>query len=325
MTIPSNYIATPSDFSPRNIGLGTAYKVMHHGIESYLIGTVHNADQKTIQQSCFYRIMEKNISILYSELGIFDVIGSPQISIPEAPHQYQHIKYRYVLDTAIVLEAILRRIPIVALDVSPEKEAEEIAKVKNIDPLYAEKWRMDRTLGSSPKFSAFLNKLRYGRVRSILAVRKYEKLDKPYFFEPREERWAQILIPALLNTHNPICIAVGACHLVGKNSLSDRFKKAGCNVELIHSTNPLDWDRFAPPRELAPRLISSSPITFVSFVEQVWDVAEATNRTLTHKGPHRIKRHQTTEQAEADTNSKRAKLKSCFDSCIARVYRSRTV
>jgi uncharacterized protein YbaP (TraB family) len=49
----------------------------------------------------------------------------------------------------------------------------------------------------------------------------------------REEKWAEILVPQLLKTTQPICIAVGVAHVVGKDNLSDRFAKAGFKVELI--------------------------------------------------------------------------------------------
>lgn len=49
----------------------------------------------------------------------------------------------------------------------------------------------------------------------------------------REQKWCEILIPKLLEADKPIGIAVGVNHIVGKDSLSERFAQAGLKVELI--------------------------------------------------------------------------------------------
>ncbi len=245
---------------------GTAFKVTHQGIESYLIGVTHNSNEEMITQSCFHRILDQ-CSTLYTEAGVNIFVTSPHLNIPEHDHAYKHIKDRFSLDDAITLEAWFRKIPILSLDqeVAEINQTTDqwIQKHSQGDPRILEQEMMAAAekLAGFSVFAVLQSDTLKGKIRKLSALKTRILQKDPSFTNSdiREERWSQILIPVIRNTQTPICIAVGAAHVVGKGSLTNRFKKAGFKVEFIRSDCPSDQARFTPPSTLAPRSFFSSP------------------------------------------------------------------
>lgn len=280
MTV-TNYSATLAftQASP-NTGFGTAHKVTYQGkVKAYLVGTFHHSSKAMIKQSCFPRILEK-CSTLYTEIGIFTFITSPHLNIPEGTHAYKHIKYRFSLDDVITLEAWYKKIPIVSLDLDQgivvrENDRDSIIRRVHTDgSQVVEQEMLDEAveLSQDPLFVLGHDSTMKGEIDQLEEIRSNGKLDNPMFYskyvDPREERWSQILIPIIQTTQKPICIAVGVAHLVGTGSLTDRFRKAGFQVEQLRSTCPYDWARFAPSTPLVPRAYFSSAGWLPSMIQQ---------------------------------------------------------
>lgn len=257
---PFSATTPPND----NMGLGTSFKILNQDTqtESYCIGTVHAANEAMVNLSCFHRILP-HCATLYTETGELLFINSAHLNVPERPHPFQHIPYRFALEDAISLEAWHKKIPLVALDLHqgiPEmdREYEEVLQqISTTDPYTQEKNMMEEALkdGQVPDFVEMHSHVMQGRINKLEEFRTHEQSEDPesrVTFEKREARWAEILIPVLRLSNQPICIAVGASHIVG-DGLLDRFRKAGFQVEQILATNPSDRARFIPPAVLEPR------------------------------------------------------------------------
>ncbi len=229
--------------------LETVCRVTVGKIDHFLIGTQHKTDENMIKQSCFHRMMER-CSILYTERGVYDFVPSSHTSIPESDHEYKHLRYRFCLDTAITLEAVVKRIPIMMLDVLSDpfeiRSYDEIIEVCN--RLNGVDMQRAKTIHSNFVWRRDPCSMQKRRAKG--------RPESPDIYDIREERWAQILIPALKDATASICIAVGAVHVVGEDSLSHRFQKAGFKVEFIRSNCP----EFAPPKELTPRFFAPFPV-----------------------------------------------------------------
>jgi hypothetical protein len=219
----------------RNSGIGTAFEVINNkGVKSYLIGTCHNADQNMIVTSYFHEIMDK-CSALYNETGP-PVFVTPLHYCLKGAQKYSHIQYRYKLDTAIWMAACRMHIPIISLDAGlPAYDLMKVAfkaELSRLGPSEVEKrFLLDaELLNNNPNFIEMHNNIQQGDVTALGALREGTRTK---FGDERETHWSEVLIPQLTNTQKPICIAVGALHVFGRDSLSDRFQKAGLTVTLI--------------------------------------------------------------------------------------------
>jgi hypothetical protein len=280
--------------NPQTTSFGTAFKIKYGGIESYLIALTHHSDEETIKKSCFHRIIEK-CSTLYTENGVFIFVTSSHLNVPEVDHGYQHLKYRFSLDDAITLKAWARNIPIISLDFDqgiPERDQDKdlIIQIMNTtDPSFTESELMAAAAkaAQNPAFIASHNHIKMGNIGPLKAARNRVSMEDPSFCLDlkREKRWAKILIPVLKNTKRPICIALGHIHVVGKGSLSDRFKKAGFQVKLIRASCESDQEQFSSPGELTSYSLSSSPGWLPMLMEQASGVSEVANTVLPKKKP----------------------------------------
>jgi uncharacterized protein YbaP (TraB family) len=220
----------------QNHGIGVTYEITNpKGVKSYLIGTFHNLDAESLQRSNFQQIVDK-CSALYSEAGTNFFISSAHGSNPEEDHPYKGVKYRYYLDLAITLRAWYNNIPIVALDQEgAASQLREFCRQKGYEmgPDAFEKLDMQE-LEIRSQYTEFKKAFKAwstGDIGALAVIRKtmHEDDDETR----REDQWLKILMPKLLEGQKSICIAVGAAHVVGTNSISDRIEKAGCKVELI--------------------------------------------------------------------------------------------
>jgi hypothetical protein len=242
--------AIPKSQKSRDFGI--TYEVTNQkGVKSYLIGTNHFVDKESVQDPAIMEIIGK-CSALYSEFGINLFITSAHGSMPEGDHQYWDIPLRYKYDTAITLAAWCKKIPITSLDEGvPYRDAQqaegrktlEKCGVDEIERLFMEQASM---FSRDPDLLLSLQQWKNGDIQSFKQDRYNDDDGLNYRrITQREEHWVKTLIPKLLETEQSIAIAVGASHVVGDNSLSERFAKSGLKVELI-SPRPLSlWARLS--------------------------------------------------------------------------------
>ena len=212
------------------------------GVESYLIGNQHTVDELSIKDPDIKKIIDK-CSTLYTEMGTFGFISSSQGSIPEGNHQYQHIPYRYEYDVAFNLSAWCRKIPIISLDYSCRKEIFDLIRQEMRDQGPDEfEARLMKTRATFVQDSLG-NEWKNGNYCCFEMIRKMHPNTESI---ERENHWAKTLVPHLQATSQPICIAVGAMHIVG-DGLPEIFQKAGLKVEWIAPAqfrpSPTIWDR----------------------------------------------------------------------------------
>jgi hypothetical protein len=215
--------------------IGIIYEITSpKGVKSYLIGT-SIVDKESIQYGSFRKIIAK-CSRLFSEDGTERCKTHPYREI-ETNAQYQHIRFRYDLDMAITLEAMTKKIPIVALDpgIDPEYDADHAKHIQDIQEKGLVTYQERRV--------AWLEKQNKDP-DVVLAIQKWKGHDVEYLAEKRlkrpygltakwEDAWMKVLLPALSETQKPICVAVYCYHVVGYKGLAERFEKAGFKVELL--------------------------------------------------------------------------------------------
>jgi len=209
---------------------GLKFKVTNDkGVESYLVGTCHVVDQASIKDPDINKIMDK-CSTLYTEMGNYVFLTSAQGSMQEDNHQYQHIPIRYYYDVAFTIAAWCRKIPSLSLDVSvPGNKIEETWHlIRKVDTDTMEKKLMNELEKEDPKNRVFLA---WKSAHIEFVENRRRNLGCTEAIE-REKHWAKTLVPHLQNTTQPICIAVGAFHVVG-DGLLEIFSNAGLKIEWI--------------------------------------------------------------------------------------------
>lgn len=217
---------------------GLKFKITNdYGVESYLIGTWHVVDKPSINDPDINKIIDK-CSVLYTEKGNYRFLDSSQGSLLEENHQYQHIPFRYSYDTALTIVAWCKKIPVMSLDYSFPGNAERWERT----------WRSFRDRGPDETERNFMDVYKkagvdgYGsrdpgfrawKKGDIFALQNTRKSTAQSFQSiEREKHWAKTLVPHLMSSTQPICIAVGVYHTVG-NGLPEIFRKAGLKVERI--------------------------------------------------------------------------------------------
>jgi len=224
-------------------GVGTVFEVTNSiGVKSFLIGTMHTVDKESVEDKRFRKILDK-CSTLYTEMGNNFLITSSHGSIPEGDHPYRHIPLRYAYDEAIGIYAWCKKIPNISLDEKIPDQAlalsSLIQRMRTKGPDFCEKVVMDNLANTTNE--TLLKKWKDGSVFKVVPrPRDSAEAEEMHFAEElhRENVWCETLIPTLLTTQKPICIAVGAIHVAGAGSLSERFKKAGLKVELLPNNRP---------------------------------------------------------------------------------------
>jgi len=222
---------------------GVIFEVTNQkGVKSYLVGTCHTVNKESTLDPAISEIIEK-CAALYSELGINHFISAAQGSMPEEAHPYQYIPLRYSYDIAITLAAWCKKVPIISLDKGIPYRDKQLAEARKkmqeegIDKFEQSFMKMRAKSSCNPESFRTLNAWKNSNIACLKRCRD-DCLKEPFFDQlvtQREEYWVKTLIPKLLNTEQPIAIAVGAAHVVGDNSLSERFARAGLKVELISS------------------------------------------------------------------------------------------
>ena len=218
--------------------VGFTFKITNpqNGVESTLIGVAHMANAEAMRKLNVQQIIDKS-SALYSEQGADVFITSADGSRPEEVHEYTNVKYRFYPDAAITLEAWSKRIPIHTLDaensVAERTETRAIRRTIGTDEFEKLMMQHHQATGDNPELRQTLDAWEKGDAEFTAKARN----EVPYrLIAPREDRWMEILTPKLRETSKPICIAVGAAHLVGHNSLPDRLRKEGFKVERVYTT-----------------------------------------------------------------------------------------
>jgi hypothetical protein len=210
------------------------------GVKSHAFGTYHYSDQETIQKSYFHQIIG-NCSSLYTEVGELPIVGPDWGDRRE----YSDLTYRFNLDAAITRAAFDQHIHAISLDADIPAEAETMRQIGEDRARFGEKNLLEnfmqnaRKMENNPIDVLIHNSIKNGDQRVLLIMKERLK-NSPISDENtiREEHWAEQLTPVLNNTDTPVCIAVGALHLVGEGGLADRFKKAGLKVEFIQHHAP---------------------------------------------------------------------------------------
>ncbi|HEV7736164.1 MAG TPA: TraB/GumN family protein [Chlamydiales bacterium] len=213
-----------------------SYKITNsNGVTSYLIGTYHKVDAESVEKSNFRQILAC-CSAVYCEAGTNRFVSSAQGSMPEGTHEYKHIPMRYVFDTAIVIEAWCRKIPVFSLDQEiPQVNLQlqqQLRQMRKLGPNAFEKSIMHQmdVFGKNPNEQANFKAWKDGNVTYLAMLREKVLSDE---VRTRENAWMKILIPRLLEMQEGICIAVGVAHIVGPDNIAKRLKQAGLQVERI--------------------------------------------------------------------------------------------
>lgn len=219
---------------PKNRDFGITYEVTNQkGVKSYLIGTMHAVDKESVQDPAIMEIIGK-CSALYSELGTNLFITSAAGSMPEGDHQYSTIPLRHTYDIAITLAAWCKKIPIISLDRGVVERDDEVTEYHEILQAVGadrvEEIFMFNSAIVSCDPNAFRD-LQTWKNSDLESMQKHRVVSTGG--DKRENHWLKTLIPKLLETEQPIAIAVGAGHVLGKDSLSERFAESGLKVALI--------------------------------------------------------------------------------------------
>jgi uncharacterized protein YbaP (TraB family) len=149
---------------------------------------------------------------------------------------YQHFPFRYSYDIAITMVAEDEGIPIISLDEGiPSYDTLHDELRETLDTLgadYVEKWTMDHHEATArcPNYLKIMEAWKQGDVMRLQNIFAGESLSSKEL--RRQKHWVKKLIPCLQMTRRPVGIAVGALHLISKNSLPESFQKAGLQVEL---------------------------------------------------------------------------------------------
>ncbi len=229
--------------SDKNRDFGIQFAITNSkGVKSYLIGTIHIVDKESVQDPAIQEIIGK-CSALYSESGMNCTLFEPQASMPEGDHQYSNFPFRYSYDTAITLAAWLKKIPIFSLDEGVPHRDQAVAEGRKalleigINELELTYMQVCSLNSAGPEYRSSLREWKNSNTASFKKSRMEDSEHYPFdrYITQREEHWVKTLIPKLLNTEQPIAIAVGVNHVVGEDSLSERFARAGLKVEIISS------------------------------------------------------------------------------------------
>jgi hypothetical protein len=236
---------TPTSSSNHPECIGYGYGVTNSKkITSILWGTVHIIDAKSLQNISLRQLLE--CSELFTELGTHLPLPSNDGCFPGV--EKHDIPYPHSVDGFVTIMAGWKKIPITSLDhqvpemkVKLENADEKLKKIgaEAYGDSASEHWASSQ-LDHLDLAYKIVHAFRQGNLAEVEARRESSKAREPFIFEfetkKREEKWAGILIPKLLETDKPIGIAVGATHLVGEDGLAERFKRAGLKVERIYFT-----------------------------------------------------------------------------------------
>ena len=221
--------------------VGVEYAVTNaKGVTHILLGTCHYVDAETLRNLCLDRILK--CSELFTETGTLAPLNHMDGCFPGVI-KYT-IPYPHCVDDFLTIMAGWRKIPITSLDAQVPEMQDMIARVnaqcqklgavvygnaKAYQRYKRQKFRSlsDRLVGR-PAIYAYKkrNTVFCDGIRSSKGFKNTQS-------QRREDKWCEILIPKLLESDKSIGIAVGMLHVCGKNSLSERFAKAGMKVELI--------------------------------------------------------------------------------------------
>ena len=210
------------------------------GIKSFVIGTCHVVDKESFQNPFFQKILGK-CSVLYSEGGSYIFNSYPFGTQRNEEPQYQHDRFRYPLDVRITEIAEERKLPIFALDEGIPKLDEDTLTMcadrlelgaEKMEDLYRRNWE---TITLSPNYPKLIESWKAADIPFLKQIRK----NTPKEYLLREGHWVKKLIPKLRKARKPIAIVVGAAHLVGRHSLSERLKRAGLKVELLTNSSQI--------------------------------------------------------------------------------------
>ena len=200
----------------------------------FLIGTTHIVDEESFDNQAIQKIIN-SCSFLYTEAGKHTFNLRPGSRKLKGNPKYAHIPVRFPYDAAIALAAEKKKIPNIGLDIGNlEFDAvcrENYANFAKLGPAESERRMMEIDASKQHELSLQLKMWKAGNAPALKELRQEIYLTQL----ERENRWCQVLIPHLRTAREPIAIAVGALHVLGHKSLSERFKEEGFEVKYLTS------------------------------------------------------------------------------------------
>lgn len=228
---------------------GLVYKITNQegGPTSYLIGTYHIAEKEAANHPELLSIIHR-CKRLYTECG-YDVYLLYPYSGTTPPRIVPKI-FTHEVDLSLTLEAFCRNIRVLKLDKAPQNYAVQIRENEN---LWLEKIGIHmaerikntslRKLEEDPRTHKIYSEWKSGNLKKLERTRtiyQYDRILYKKLFLQREKEWIEQLAKALQNpSKSPLCIAVGALHLVNEDGLANKLKEKGFKVELIPNHQPV--------------------------------------------------------------------------------------
>jgi len=222
--------------------IGITYTITNsYGVTSFLVGTMHIIDQESFNNKKVKELIRK-CSRVYTEAGEHLFNEWPRCRKHNAQSNYPHFPFRYAYDVAITMEAENACIPIISLDEGipfyDKLHAESQETLDTLGADYVEKQMMDYHEEVSRLGPSFLKTVEAWKQGNVVALQKiFRNQDLSLNELRRQKHWVKKLIPCLQMTQRPVAIAVGALHVIGENSLSESFQKAGFQVELLRDNS----------------------------------------------------------------------------------------
>jgi hypothetical protein len=216
--------------------IGIVYGITNqYGITSFLIATCHHVDEDSFYHPSIEPMIQQCTKV-YTEMGAHSVNLLSHYNWSRSNRTYNRNMISYFYDLAIELAAKKHHIPIQALDegiASCDKTFQELAScIKKVGEETFIQYMIEDSAkeGMNPLRMKISKAWKQGNLPFLQVCRK--KLNSSERLQ-REAHWLKTLIPHLATTQKPIAIAVGALHVVGQNSLSEKLQEAGFKIQLI--------------------------------------------------------------------------------------------
>jgi uncharacterized protein YbaP (TraB family) len=231
-------VSCSSSFDPNNDkGIVYAIKNKEGKVFSYIIGTLHCTTREMAHHPRFLKIIDQ-CKNLYSEAGAWGLFNdAPRFTSSDKIEARKKLKYSYCLDDSLAIHALHKKIPVFHLD---GLQAGQISKSKWDDKEedyihhngieMFEEVAQNRSCMSSSSLDE--EDLKWVNDHAQWALGNGVEIPKGMEENVirRNHEWADILIP-VLQENTSTCIAVGAAHLSGEESLPQLLRNSGFTVE----------------------------------------------------------------------------------------------